>query len=103
MMTGEREGLIARIRHLRGGSAPGADPPVGRSAADAQDAHAGRDDRVDALEARLAHLEQLVEGLQDSVHRESERHSKRIDELQTQVQPGAMSAALAEDARARGL
>jgi uncharacterized coiled-coil protein SlyX len=102
MMTGEPEGLIARIRHLRGGSAAGAEQPPGRST-DSQGAHSERDDRLDALEARLVHLEQLVEGLQDSVHREAERHSKRIDELQTQVQPGAMSAALAEDARTRGL
>jgi len=51
----------------------------------------------------MAHLEQLVEGLQDSVHRESERHAKLIAELQAQVEPGAMSAALAENARDRGL
>ncbi|HZO79440.1 MAG TPA: hypothetical protein VFB39_15470 [Solirubrobacteraceae bacterium] len=56
-----------------------------------------------ALEARVAHLEQLVEGLQDSVHRETERHGKLIAELQAQIQPGAMGAALAEDARDRGL
>jgi hypothetical protein len=51
----------------------------------------------------MAHLERLVEGLQDSVHRESERHAKLIAGLQADVQPGAMGAALAEDARDRGL
>ena len=51
----------------------------------------------------MAHLERLVEGLQDSVHRESDRHSKMIAELQAQVEPAAMSAALADDARHRGL
>ncbi len=102
-MTGEREGLIARIRQLRVGSAAAASPSVRRSTANVKDAPAQRDDRVDALEARIAHLEQLVEGLQDSVHRESERQSKRIAELQAQIQPGAMGAALAEDARSRGL
>ena len=51
----------------------------------------------------MAHLERLLEGLQDSVHRESERHAKMIAELQTQLEPGAISAALAEDARNRGL
>jgi hypothetical protein len=95
MTTGDREGLIARIRQVRrlatarnrtraGGSAP-------------------QPDRLEALETRMAHLEQLVEGLQDSVHRESERHAKLIAELQAQVEPGAMGAALAEDARDRGL
>jgi hypothetical protein len=51
----------------------------------------------------VAHLEQLLEGLQDSVHRESGRHARLIAELQAQVQPGSMGAALAEDARNRRL
>ncbi|MGZ4218720.1 MAG: hypothetical protein ACXVHB_08130 [Solirubrobacteraceae bacterium] len=91
----EREGLIARIRQVRRAAATG----------DRQDARAGDPppDRLPALEARVAHLERLVEGLQDSVHRESDRHSKLIADLQAQIQPGAMSAALAEDARNRGL
>jgi uncharacterized coiled-coil protein SlyX len=59
--------------------------------------------RLEVLETRVAHLEQLVEGLQDSVHRESDRHARLIAELQDQVEPGAMSAALARDARERGL
>jgi hypothetical protein len=92
----EREGLITRIRHLRRLAAIGDAPakhPIGDT----------RDDRIDALEGRIAHLEQLVEGLQDSVHREAERHEKLIAELKAQVQPGAISAALAKDARSRGL
>ena len=92
----EREGLIARIRQVRR-SARAADAAARRSTVDPPD------DRVQALEARIAHLEQLVEGLQDSVHRESERHGKLIAELQAQIQPGAMGSALAEDARSRGL
>ncbi len=56
-----------------------------------------------ALEQRVAHLERLLEGFQDSVYRESERHAKMITDLQLQVEPGAMSASLAEDARNRGL
>lgn len=91
----EREGLIARIRQIRRVAAAG-DRPDGR-AGDPEP------DRLRALEKRIAQLERLVEGLQDSVHRESERHSKLIGELQGQVQPGAMGAALAEDARNRGL
>ena len=98
----EREGLIARIRQVRRSGAS-ADASARRSTVDPQDGRDTRDDRVDALEARIAHLERLVEGLQDSVHRESERHSKLIAELQDQIQPGAMGAALAKDARSRGL
>jgi hypothetical protein len=51
----------------------------------------------------MAHLERLVEGLQDSVHRESERQGKMIAELEAQIQPSAISAALSKDARERGL
>jgi hypothetical protein len=98
----EREGLIARIRQVRRSGAA-ADASARRSTIDPQDGRGTRDERVDALEVRMAHLERLVEGLQDSVHRESERHAKLIGELQDQVQPGTMGAALAEDARSRGL
>jgi uncharacterized coiled-coil protein SlyX len=93
--VGDREGLIARIRQVRRLATP-RDRPKG---------HAGdpQTERLEALEARMAHLEQLVEGLQDSVHRESERHAKLIAELQAQVQPGTLVASLAKDARSRGL
>ena len=56
-----------------------------------------------SLESRVAHLEQMVEGLQDSVYRESERHDKAIAQLEAQTQPSAMGAALSKDARERGL
>jgi hypothetical protein len=95
MTVADREGLINRIRDIRR-FAIGRDRPSG-------DAGDPQPDRLRALETRVAHLEQLVEGLQDSVHRESERHAKLINELQTQVDPGTMGAALAEDARNRGL
>jgi uncharacterized coiled-coil protein SlyX len=95
MMASDREGLVARIRQVRRLAAP-RDKPKGADG----DPQPGR---VQALEQRVAHLERLVEGLQDSVHRESERHARMIAELQTQVEPAAMSAALADDARSRGL
>ena len=96
MTMREREGLIARIRQIRRVAA----------AADSPSKPAGvetGDDRVEALQTRVAHLERLVEGLQDSVHRESERHENLIAELQAQIQPGVMGAAIAENARSRGL
>ena len=94
MTDRDREGLIARfrqlrrrvpVRNLRTGTA---DPPT---------------ESLRLLERRVAHLEQMVEGLQDSVHRESERRARLISELQGQIAPAAMAAALAADARNRGL
>ncbi len=96
MTIREREGLIARIRQLRRRAAA-AESSARHPTIDPQD------DRMQALEARVAHLENLVEGLQDSVHRETDRYGKLIAELQAQIQPGAMGAALAKDARSRGL
>ena len=92
----ERERLVARIRQIRriagsagerGGSG-GANPEPSR---------------VWALEARVTHLEQLVQGLQDSVHRDVVRQDKRIAALEAQVEPAALSRALRKDARERGL
>jgi uncharacterized coiled-coil protein SlyX len=96
MNTGDRDGLVARIRQIRRPTTTDARPPT-----DADKPQT--DERLRSLEARVAHLEGMVEGLQDSVHRESERHSQLIAELQAQVEPGAMGAALADDARNRGL
>jgi hypothetical protein len=95
-MTGERERLVTRIRQLR---QPGRTTEV-KPASDAGDA-----DRAQfvVLEQRIAHLEQLLEGLQDSVHRESERQGRRIAELEARIEPAALSEAMSKDARERGL
>jgi hypothetical protein len=95
MTMHEREGLIARIRQIRRTAAVPDQPDP--SLADA------KPEWLPALEARIAHLEGLVQGLQDSVHRESERHARLIAQLQADTHPSAMGAALAEDARNRGL
>jgi len=94
-VTGDRAGLTARIRQIRrlavtreGSSSEAGDP---------------QREQLRSLEARVAHLERLVEGLQDSVHRESARHAKLIGQLQAQTRPDAISEALAKDARERGL
>ena len=92
----EREGLIARIRQVRATAA--ASDQRSEPSTSASD-----DDRVHALETRVADLEELVQGLQDSVHRASHRQSKLIAELKSQVQPAAIGAALSKDARNRGL
>lgn len=96
MTVREREGLIARIRQIRRATATtlasGKPPP-----------NAAEQEHLRALESRVEYLEQLVQGLQDSVHRESSRHAKRIAELEMRVQPGALAKSLSDDARARGL
>lgn len=92
----ERERLIARIRQIRRTAVAPIPPPSGAERED--DAAA-----MDALRARVAHLEQLVEALQDSVHRESERYGRRITDLENRTQPAALSVALSKDARERGL
>jgi hypothetical protein len=91
----EHERLIARIRQIRRRPAEADQRPTGYEI--------GGSDELRALEARITHLERLVEGLQDSVHRESLRVTKRIGELDAQVQPAAFGRALSEDARERGL
>lgn len=96
MPLGDRERLLRRIRQIRRTAAALGDRT-------SSEAGAPPPDRLQALEARVVHLEQLLEGLQDSVHRESERHAELIATLQAQVEPGAMRAALAQDARNRGL
>ena len=88
----EPAGLIARIRQIR------------RSDEASSQALRQVDTiALQALQARIEHLEQLVEALQDSVYRESERHGKRIAELEARIEPGALSVALSTDARERGL
>jgi hypothetical protein len=63
----------------------------------------GDGQRIEALERRVNHLESLVEGLQDAVHRESVRRGKEIEGLEEKTEPGEMTRALSRDARERGI
>jgi predicted nucleic acid-binding Zn-ribbon protein len=92
----EREGLIGRIRQIRRGAVGPEEPAMASRSVSGQD-------ELRALEDRVAHLEQLVQGLQDSVHRESTRLEKRLTDVETRIEPGAMGRALSDDARERGL
>jgi hypothetical protein len=58
---------------------------------------------IESLEARVAHLEQLLVGLQDAVHREQTRQNQRINELEARTEPAALAIALNRDTRERGL
>jgi uncharacterized coiled-coil protein SlyX len=60
-------------------------------------------ERIESLERRVAHIETMIEGLQDNVHREITRTNHQIDELRKRTEPAELSRALSEDARHRGL
>jgi len=88
--------LISRVRALRRralapalSSAPEEDPALQR--------------QVNELRAQVAHLERLVQGLQDSVYRDFRRHDERITEIHDRIAPAAIAAALSKDERERGL
>jgi hypothetical protein len=92
----EPSGLIARISQMR---------RTTDSSVKAPRTTAPRDDTIalEVMQSRVEHLEKLVEGLQDSIHRDSERWGKRITELEARMEPAAISVALSKDARDRGL
>jgi hypothetical protein len=89
----EREGLVGRIRQMRRQSAAAATGP--ETPVDVA--------RLEALHTRLAHLEGMVQGLQDSVYRESQRQDKRLADLEAQIEPAALAAELSKHAREHGL
>jgi len=86
--------LLDRIVKLRRDRA--ADVPAAAATTDTEE-------RIERLEARVAHLESELEGLQDAMHRESVRRDDRIAELQRKTAPGSIAQALSEDARRRGI
>lgn len=61
------------------------------------------DERIASLETRVSHLEAMIEGLQDSVHRQATRSNDRLDEMERKIEPGELSRRLSKDARERGL
>jgi hypothetical protein len=60
-------------------------------------------ERIEVLERRVLHLEALIEGLQDSIHRESVRQQERILALEKKTEPSEISRSLSRDARKRGI
>jgi hypothetical protein len=58
---------------------------------------------IDALERRVADLEELVEGLQDAIHRDSVRRDEHAARLERKTEPRELARALSDDARERGL
>ena len=96
MNNAGRLGLTARIEQIRRTL-----PSAATSRASAEPAQGPA--LVEALQARVADLENLVQGLQDSVYRDARRYDKRLDDLEARTDPAALAVALSKDARDRGL
>jgi hypothetical protein len=60
-------------------------------------------ERIEGLERRLTHLEEVVEALEDAVHREWVRHDVEDARLERKTEPGRIARALSDDARRRGI
>lgn len=98
-MSGWPAGIIARVRQQPRDAS-------GDEQAPSPSSDSGEErlsEQVAELRSRVVHLEQLVQGLQDSVHRGSERQDKRVSEIEKRLDPATMAAALSQDARTRGL
>lgn len=59
--------------------------------------------QMEALEARVAHLESELEGLQDATHRQAVVQDKRIEQLRRRTTPEQIARDLTDNARRRGL
>lgn len=98
-MNRDPDGLVGRIRQIRRTVVTPDPLPQRRHPPDSDLDLA----QIENLHARVAELEQLVQGLQDAVYRESQRQNKSISELEARLEPAALAAALSRDARDRGL
>lgn len=92
----QRHSLIARVIQMRQG-----DVVTDTRSAGAPEAPEAS--TLASLEARIAHLEDLLEGLQDSVHRESTRQSNRIAEIEARIDPETLAVTLSRHTREHGL
>jgi uncharacterized coiled-coil protein SlyX len=91
--------LMARLGQAA--RSPDETPPDAMTSADRADPET--DERLRRLEARIAHVEATLEGLQDSVYRETTRLEEATAELRHQLEPHNLSQALSADARRRGV
>jgi hypothetical protein len=65
--------------------------------------HAGWEQQLESLAARVVHLEAELEGLQDAVYRQAVLEQKKIGDLRRRTEPEQMARDLGQDARRRGL
>jgi hypothetical protein len=64
---------------------------------------AGRERRLETLEARIEHLEVALEGLQDAVYRQAALEEQKLGEIRRRIAPEQIARELSRDARRRGL
>jgi hypothetical protein len=100
--------VIQRRRAEAGAETPaGERPPDAATApaptAPADEPQADYESRLAAVERRLDHLEALLEGLQDAVHRQTVRQEREIGELERKTDAAEMTRSLDRHARERGL
>ena len=75
--------MLERVVQLRRGKAAEAEAET--PADEGVKTEAGYAEQIKALEERIAHLEAIVEGLQDAFHREAVRRGKQIDGVRQQL------------------
>jgi hypothetical protein len=92
--TPRRARVLSRVVQLGRRAKPEAEPAEPRPPAPSG---------AERLEARIDQLEALLHGLQDAVHREAVRQTRRIEELERKTTPAELSRALSRDARERGI
>jgi hypothetical protein len=76
---------------------------TGHGARSPQSAGVEPEHRLETLEARVAHLEAELEGLQDAVYRGAVLEGETLGELRRRTEPEQMARDLSRDARRRGL
>jgi uncharacterized coiled-coil protein SlyX len=84
---------VSRLWRRRSSGA-GVEPPA---------ADVGWEQRFETCEARIAHLETVLEGLQDALYRHEILDKESLAELRRRTDPDQMARDLSEDARRRGL
>jgi hypothetical protein len=88
-----RSRLLDRVARLRRRDrSPQASPPT----------EGPHERQIQRLEARVEGLEELIEGLQDALYRETVRLEERIEALERKSEPGEIARALSAEARKRG-
>jgi hypothetical protein len=87
----------------RAANPPLAEPAAEPRATEPSSADAVSDQRLEACETRLEHLEAAFEGLQDALYRHEVLQKEAIEELQRRTDPERIARDLSQDARRRGL
>jgi hypothetical protein len=99
--TSRVPGLLERVVQLR--RRKSAEAEAEAPADNGEKTEPGYGEQIKALEARIAHLEAVLEGLQDAIHRESVRRGRQIEGLEAKTEPDAITRALSRNARERGI